>query len=101
VVAGNVGGIPLQILYGKTGYLVNTTAECTNRVHHLLTHPRIADRMGQTGREHVREHFLITRYLRDYLTIFNTLDGRISGDGIAAAKSKSKNGRAATVGDRG
>jgi trehalose synthase len=92
VVAGNVGGIPLQILYGKTGYLVNTTAECTNRVLHLLKHPRIADRMGHTGREHVREHFLITRYLRDYLAIFNTLDGRLNVDGIDIRS----NGRAAS-----
>lgn len=98
VVAGNVGGIPLQILYGKTGYLVNTTAECINRVHHLLTHPRIADRMGQAGREHVREHFLITRYLRDYLTIFNTLDGRMSGETLTAKRA---NGRTATVRERG
>jgi trehalose synthase len=90
VVAGNVGGIPLQILYGRTGYLVNTTAECVNRVHHLLSHPRIADRMGAAGREHVREHFLITRYLRDYLAIFNNLDGRISADAIVVQT----NGRA-------
>jgi trehalose synthase len=77
VVAGNVGGIPLQILYGKTGYLVNTTAECINRTHYLLHHPDIADRMGAAGREHVRENFLITRYLRDYLAIFNTLVGNV------------------------
>ncbi|MFN8570409.1 MAG: glycosyltransferase [Gemmatimonadaceae bacterium] len=77
VVAGNVGGIPLQILYGRTGYLVNTTAECINRVHYLLSHPATADRMGAAGREHVREHFLITRYLRDYLAIFSSIDNRI------------------------
>ena len=80
VVAGNVGGIPLQILYGRTGYLVNTTAECINRVHYLLKHPQVADRMGAAGREHVREHFLITRYLRDYLAIFNAVDGRLPAD---------------------
>ncbi len=77
VVAGNVGGIPLQILYGRTGYLVNTTAECVNRVHYLLKHPAVAHRMGALGREHVREHFLITRYLRDYLAIFNALVGHM------------------------
>lgn len=76
-VAGNVGGIPLQILYGRTGYLVNTTAECINRTLYLLQHPEMADRMGADGREHVREHFLITRYLRDYLAIFNTLVGNV------------------------
>ena len=78
VVAGNVGGIPLQILYGKTGYLVNTTQECTNRVQYLLRNPAAADRMGEIGREHVREHFLITRYLRDYLAIFAGLQGSLA-----------------------
>ncbi|MHB8576539.1 MAG: glycosyltransferase, partial [Dehalococcoidia bacterium] len=84
VVAGNVGGIPLQILYGRTGYLVNTTAECVNRTQYLLQHPRMADRMGADGREHVREHFLITRYLRDYLAIFNTLAGHVEPSKSAA-----------------
>jgi trehalose synthase len=77
VVAGNVGGIPLQVLYGKTGYLVNTTSECVNRTLYLLQHPPVADRMGAAGREHVREHFLITRLLADWLAIFNTLAGRM------------------------
>jgi trehalose synthase len=26
-------------------------------------------RMGEAGREHVRENFLITRHLRDYLSL--------------------------------
>lgn len=77
VVAGNVGGIPLQILYGKTGYLVNTTPECVNRVLYLLQHPDLASRMGVAGREHVRQNFLITRLLADELAIFNTLAGRM------------------------
>ena len=80
VVAGNVGGIPLQVLYGKTGYLVNTTAECVNRTDYLLRHPDVAARMGSAGREHVREHFLMTRLLADWLAIFNTLAGRIPFD---------------------
>jgi trehalose synthase len=77
VVAGTVGGIPLQVLYGKTGYLVNTTAECVNRTLFLLQHGEVAERMGAAGREHVREHFLMTRLLADELAIFNTLAGRM------------------------
>ena len=76
VVAGNVGGIPLQIIYGKTGYLVNTVQECANRIVYLLQHPQIAERMGQAGKEHVRQNFLITRYLRDYLKALNKLSGQ-------------------------
>ncbi len=73
VVAGNVGGIPLQVVYGKTGFLINTLAECADRVLYLIRAPEAAEQMGKAGREHVREHFLITRYLRDYLRFLNEL----------------------------
>lgn len=75
VVAGNVGGIPLQLIDGQTGNLVRTTEECAERVSALLKDKELAERMGAAGREHVREHFLITRYLRDYLKIFRTVAG--------------------------
>lgn len=73
VVAGRVGGIPLQLIDGETGYLVQTTEECAQRVALLLRDAPLAARMGAAGREFVRERFLITRYLRDYLKIFQTL----------------------------
>jgi trehalose synthase len=75
VVAGNVGGIPLQIINGKTGYLVSTVEECAGRVLFLLENPEEARTMGLAGREFVRDKFLITRYLRDYLSIFGELSG--------------------------
>jgi len=85
VVAGNVGGIPLQIVDGKTGFLVNTLEECVERVGFLLQQPEIAERMGAAGREFVREHFLITRYLRDYLQIFNVLSDSAMVEGARVA----------------
>ncbi len=75
VVAGNVGGIPLQILDGETGFLVNTSEECAEKLSFLLGHQAEADRMGARGVEFVRERFLTTRYLRDYLSIFCQLSG--------------------------
>ena len=83
VVAGNVGGIPLQIIEGETGHLVNTGPECAERVLSLLHNPDEADRMGANGVEFVRDRFLTTRYLRDYLAIFNQL----AGTGAAQAQS--------------
>ena len=84
VVAGNVGGIPLQIIYGKTGYLVNTVPECANRITYLLQNPHVAARMGNIGREHVRQNFLMTRYLRDYLKVLNRLAGQLEDvEGLA------------------
>jgi trehalose synthase len=75
VVGGNVGGIPLQIVNGETGYLVNTVEECTEKVLYLLQHHEEAERMGALGVEYVRDNFLTTRYLRDYLSIFCQLSG--------------------------
>jgi trehalose synthase len=75
VVAGKVGGIPLQIVDGKTGYLVSTVEECAQQVLSLLKNPDKAHEMGRAGREFVRDKFLITRYLRDYLRIFAELSG--------------------------
>lgn len=73
VVGGNVGGIRLQIVDGHTGHLVSTVEECSERVLSLLCHPEEAAAMGRAGREFVREHFLMTRYLRDYLALFRDL----------------------------
>ncbi len=75
VVAGNVGGIPLQITDGETGFLVNTAEECAEKLLFLLHHSQEGDRMGAKGVEYVRHNFLTTRYLRDYLRIFCQLDG--------------------------
>ena len=86
VVGGRAGGIPLQILPDITGYLVDSVDQCAERILHLIEHPEVAQRMGEAGREHVRENFLITRYLADYLTIFREL-----GDN---GHAKSTNGRA-------
>jgi trehalose synthase len=92
VVAGNVGGIPLQIIGGETGFLVNTTEECIERTRFLLQHPREAERMGAAGAEHVRKHFLTTRYLRDYLRIFRRLSG-LAGEAPALPQPQPQQAR--------
>lgn len=73
VVATDVGGIPLQIASGQTGYLVHSTAQAAERVGELLAQPHRADIQGLAGRERVRENFLTTRLLVDYLQLFNRL----------------------------
>jgi len=73
VVGGNVGGIPLQVLDGETGFLVESVEECADRVLYLLEHPAEAEEMGGAAHEHVRRHFLSTRHLADYLRLFNQL----------------------------
>jgi trehalose synthase len=72
-VAGNVGGIPLQIENGASGFLVNSpeeTAECCLKI---LRDPELGKRLGRAGKEYVRSHFLMPRLLRDWLRIFSEL----------------------------
>lgn len=73
VVGGNTGGIPLQIIDGVNGFLVNSVEEAAARVRFLLRNPKKAREMGRAGVEHVRRNFIITRQVRDHLLIYLTL----------------------------
>ena len=70
-VGGRVGGIPLQVQDGQTGYLVETVDECAARILDILNDPGLGRSLGLRGKEHVRANFLTPRYLRDYLKIFH------------------------------
>lgn len=69
VIGGATGGITVQILYGVTGYTVNSVEGAAYRIQHLLSNPALMRKMGEAGREHVRQNFLVTRHLRDYLSL--------------------------------
>jgi trehalose synthase len=73
VVGRRVGGIPLQIIDGENGYLVDTVEQAAERTCGLLKNRELAIKMGASGREHVRENFLIISQLRDYLMLFSDL----------------------------
>jgi trehalose synthase len=73
VVGGNVGGIPLQIIDGETGFLVGSIEECAEKVLYLLRNREEAKKMGAQAREHVRRNFLTPRHLKDYLELFKKL----------------------------
>lgn len=70
VVASAVGGIPLQVAHGYSGLLSRSIDGAAYAVRQLLHEPDYARRLGQNGREHVRQNFLITRHVRDYLLLF-------------------------------
>ena len=74
-IGGNVGGIPLQVENGVSGYLVETVEQCAERTIDILRDPALGKALGRRGKEHVRKHFLTPRYLRDYLRIFGELLG--------------------------
>jgi trehalose synthase len=72
-IGGDVGGIPLQVDNGVSGYLVRDAETCAARCIDILRDPALGKALGRRGKEHVRKHFLTPRYLRDYLRIFHTM----------------------------
>jgi len=86
VIGGNVGGIKLQIKDGKNGFLVNSIDEATDKVEYLLRIDEATDKveyllrnssyareMGEAGKKVVKDKFLITRHLKDYLRLIGEL----------------------------
>jgi trehalose synthase len=69
VIGGDTGGIRLQVINYHTGFLVNTPEGAALRIRHLLKRRETLKDMGDKAREFVRENFLITRNLREYLTM--------------------------------
>lgn len=69
VIGGETGGITLQVINGHTGFLVNTPEGAAFRARYLLNHPRQFKQMGEKGQRLVRENYLLTRQLREYLTL--------------------------------
>jgi trehalose synthase len=75
VVASDVGGIPSQIKDGENGFLLapKNTEGFADRIIHLLKNPNDCKAIGQKAKETVRENFLITRLLSDYLYMLNSI----------------------------
>ena len=71
VVASNVGGIPSQVIDGENGYLLDPKdyRGFAEKITWLIKNPDIAKEMGQYGKEHVKNNFLITRHLSDYIQL--------------------------------
>lgn len=79
IIGGATGGIPLQIVHGVTGFLVHSVEGAAFRIRQFLNNPDMADRMGQRGKEFVRKNFLITRQIRDYLSVWYCLENKSKG----------------------
>ncbi len=73
VIGGDVGGIPLQVSDGETGFLVSSVEECAQRSLEILQDPGLGKRLGRAGKETVRRRFLMPRLLRDWLELFEQL----------------------------
>lgn len=73
VIAGAVGGIPLQIKHQYSGILTYTIDGTAFYLKQLLSEPNFARELGLNGKNHIKENFLITRHIRDYLLLFLSL----------------------------
>jgi trehalose synthase len=69
VIGGNTGGIRLQVINHHTGFLVDSPEGAAMRIRYLLHHRNHLEEMGAKAKEFVRENFLLTRHLREYLTL--------------------------------
>ncbi len=73
VVASAVGGIPLQVTHKHSGLLCYSVEGAAFAIKQLLNAPEYAKKLGVNGREHIRQNFLLTRHLRDYMLLFLSL----------------------------
>ncbi len=74
VIGGAVGGIKLQIINGFTGFLVHSPEGAANRALQLLADADMRRRLGENGHWHVKQNFLITRHVKDYMLLMLALD---------------------------
>jgi trehalose synthase len=74
VIGGAVGGIKLQIIDGMTGFLVHSPEGAANRILQLLGDRRLREKLGENGHQHVKQNFLVTRNVRDYILILLALE---------------------------
>ena len=73
VIGGAVGGITAQIIYGETGFTVNSIEGCAYRIRYLLNNPEESDLIGEKAKEYTRRNFLIIRHLCDYFALMKAL----------------------------
>jgi len=74
VIGGNVGGIRYQIKDGVNGFLVSSIEEAAERIVQLVQDKELREQMGQKAKETVRQQFLLTRYLEQYVDLFNSFE---------------------------
>ncbi|MDD4907427.1 MAG: glycosyltransferase [Candidatus Omnitrophica bacterium] len=73
VVASHVGGIPLQIKHKYSGLLCYSIEGAAFAIKQLLNSPEYARKLGANGREHIKNNFLLTRHLKEYMLLFLSL----------------------------
>jgi trehalose synthase len=72
-----IGGLPIAIRDGVDGFLAPDPKEAAAHIVELVRDPGLAAEMGRSGRERVREHFLVTAALeRELRALASSLQSR-------------------------
>jgi trehalose synthase len=74
VIGGDTGGIRVQVIDHYTGFLVRTPEGAALRIRYLLHRRDKLKEISARAHRFVRENFLLTRQLRDYLTLMISLE---------------------------
>ncbi len=74
VIGGNAGGIRRQIRDGVNGFLVSSVNEAADRIVRLIKDKKLRLRLGKKAQETVKKHFLLPRYMEQYLDLFNSFE---------------------------
>jgi trehalose synthase len=86
VIGGNVGGIKLQLHNHYTGFLVETPEGAALRIRELLHDHDKMKKMGKIAKQFVIENFLLTRHLREYLTLLVGLKSELTNYVLTESK---------------
>ncbi|MDD2866553.1 MAG: glycosyltransferase [Candidatus Omnitrophota bacterium] len=73
IVASHVGGISLQVKHKYSGLLCHSIEGAAFAIKQLLNNPEYAKKLGENGREHIKNNFLLTRHLKEYMLLFLSL----------------------------
>lgn len=74
VIAGRCGGLKHQIEDGVNGFLVSNNEETAERIVRLLKDDKLRKEMGAKAQKTVRQRFLLTRKIEQYLDLFSAFE---------------------------
>ena len=83
VIGGNVGGIRRQIIDGESGFLVNSIDETADRIVLLLRDPQLRERLGARAKETVRENFLLSHLVEEWVDLLVGLNAHVKTPSLA------------------
>jgi len=70
VIVTDVGGLPEQVLQGKTGFIVKNVDEAVEKSRFLLSNRQVREAMGERGRKYILSRFITPVHVENYLKIF-------------------------------